>query len=582
MVLGFARFLRPYALVCWPLLVGCTSEVGGGYAEERTPANDSSSTGSGSGGSSAGGGATTSSGAGGAAEGVDPGTLEDGVPFSTRVARLTHLQYDNTVSDLLYLEVQPSLEFQPDPIFGGYDNSAEDLVVADRLGRDYRRAAEELAALLVADGDAYQRVMPCDSSETSCADQFVSEFGARAYRRPLSEAEKSLYIALFMRGPELVGSGDDTRDGVQLVVEAMLQSPKFLYRAELAQDEQADGYLELDGYELAQRLSYMLWNTMPDQELFDAAAENTLSTQEGLLAQAERLLDDPRAEGPVADFHFQWLELSHYADLTRSAQEYPDFSPDLPLQQETLEFIRHIAFDLEQGYESLLTAPFTFVDAGLARLYGLDGDFGEELEKVELDAGERGGLLTQIGFLASHAYPNETSPIHRGVFINRQILCADIPDPPANIDTSEGAVENPRTTREAVEQQTSGPACANCHDLINPPGFAFENFDAVGQVRDTDRGNPIDTSGTLLLDGEMVSFDSSRELTQQIAGSEAGRSCFARNLLRYAFARDETTSDRATLAALTDNMSSDGYGVKQALLELTRAKAFTLRAPNRD
>src|SRR5690606_35276614 len=181
-----------------------------------------------------------------------------------------------------------------------------------------------------------------------------------------------------------------------------------------------------------------------------------------------------------------------------------------------------------------------------------------------------------------HAYPNETSPIHRGVFINRQILCNDIPDPPANLDTSEGAVENPRTTREAVEQQTSGTACVNCHEVINPPGFAFEHFDAVGQCRESDRGNPIDTSGTLVLDGEMVSFDSSRDLTRLISTSEAGRTCFATNLLRYAFARSEAASDQPTIEVLAESMASDQYGVKQALLALTRARAFSLRAPNRD
>src|SRR5690606_24278247 len=194
-------------------------------------------------------------------------------------------------------------------------------------------------------------------------------------------------------------------------------------------------------YEVAQRLSYMLWNTMPDETLFQAAADDALSTAEAIEAQAERLLQDPRAQGPIADFHFQWLELARFADLSRSQEDYPAFSADLPMEQETLAFVQHIAFDLEQGYQSLMTAPFTFVNADLARLYGVEGDFGDQLEKVELDPELRGGLLTQIGFLASHAYPNETSPIHRGVFINRQILCNDIPDPPANLDTSEGAVE---------------------------------------------------------------------------------------------------------------------------------------------
>src|SRR5690606_19247603 len=216
--------------------------------------------------------------------------------------------------------------------------------------------------------------------------------------------------------------------------------------------------------------------------------------------------------GPVSDFHFQWLKLSRYADLQRDSDSFPLFSPSLPMQEEALRFIEHIGFEEEKGFASLLTAPQTFVNRDLAALYGLRGNFGDELQLVELDPNERGGLLTQIGFLAANAYAFETSPIHRGVFVNRTILCKSIQDPPSNLEIGDEAIDNPSTTREAVEQQTSPSACSGCHALINPAGFAFETFDAVGQVRTSHRGNPIDTTIQLPIDYQIVAVHNAKEL----------------------------------------------------------------------
>lgn len=531
---------------------------------------------------------SASSGGGGNAAGGRPGVdappqvhPETGAPYVTRIGRLTHTQYDTTVRDLLFLDAEPSSAFQPDPVFGGYDNSAESLAVADRLGRDYRRAAEELAERAVNDPSAYAKLVTCTPS-TQCSASFVREFGRRAYRRPLASAEQALFIDLHAQGAELVGSGDAFKDGVRVVIEAMLQSPKFLYRAELTREPASQGLLALGDFEVAQRLSYTLWNTMPDDALLAAAERGSLGQEGAIADEAARLLDDVRAEGPVANFHHQWLQLARYEDLLRSPELYPNFAADLPMQEETLAFVRHVVFDLQRGYRTLMTAPFSFVDARLAKLYGLTGNFGTQLTKADLDPEVRGGILTQIGFLASHAYPNETSPIHRGVFVHRRLLCNDIPDPPPGTDTSEGAVENPRTTREGVAQQTSASACRGCHDLINPPGFAFESFDAAGQVRSTDRGQPVDTTGEIQLDGSSVSFSNAKELTEAIAASRTGRLCYARNLLRYAYGRREVASDQALLDEIADRMADDAYGVKAALLTLTSTPSFRLRAPNQD
>ena len=184
--------------------------------------------------------------------------------------------------------------------------------------------------------------------------------------------------------------------------------------------------------------------------------------------------------------------------------------------------------------------------------------------------------------MAANAYPSETSPIHRGVFINRTLLCKIIPDPPSNLNIGEEAIDNPKTTREAVEQQTSPSACSGCHALINPAGFAFESFDAVGQVRALDRGQAVDTTGALPIDGEMVSFTDAKTLIEAIARSEEGRLCFARNLLRYAYGRTETPTDDALIQELAEQMSSDDFSIKNALSELAQAAPFTTHIPNQD
>ncbi len=516
--------------------------------------------------------------------GMDPGQLAQGVPYTTRSGRLTHTQYDRTVSDLLYLDVAVSNEFEADPVFAGYDNSIENLAVAGRLGRDYRRAAEQLAARAVGDATAYKRLAPCASTPTTCGAEFVQAFGRRAYRRPLTAQEQTTYAQLHVAGATLVASGDAFKDGVQVVIEAMLQSPKFLYRNELTQDQQPDGFLKLGGDEVAQRLSYMAWNTMPDEALFEAAASGKLNDPAGVAQELTRLWSDPRARQPVADFHQQWLQTDRYFDLSRDPTQFPKFSSALGplLQQEATAFIDHVVFDLRRGFPTLMGAPFSFVNAQLAPLYGLSGAFGPELQKAELDPATRKGLLTQLGFLASHSYPGETSPIHRGVFVYRRILCKTVPDP-VGIDTSQGKVENPRTTREAVQIQTSQTGCVNCHQLFNPLGFAFEHFDAVGQVRRMDRSNPVDTTGqTMAIDGETVTFQSASELIAAIGTSNDARRCYSDNLLRYALGRETTPADAQTIDAVSAALASDSYTAGDMLSELSQSKPFRFRAPNQD
>jgi len=322
---------------------------------------------------------------------------------------------------------------------------------------------------------------------------------------------------------------------------------------------------------------------MPDAELFRAAAAGELTTLEGIQAQAERLAESAAIRPRVLDFHEQWLDLKAYRELSKDADLFPDFSPELADDYvgEVQSFVEHVTLHEGRGLQSLLSAPYGFVNQRTAPFYGLEADdFGDEFSLVEFTNKERAGLLTQLGFLSAHAYTTDTSPIHRGVFVLRRILCEAIPDPPGGIDlTLPETTDEIVTTRDQVEAHTAAPVCSTCHSLINPIGFAFEGFDAVGAVRDSDNGAPLNTAGSVELSGGGLEFSGALDLIMQLGESESVRSCYAKQWLRYAYARAEAVSDAQTLRALGEHLADDAYSVRQLLVDLTRPRAFTHRAP---
>ncbi len=514
-----------------------------------------------------------------------------------RLVRLTHAQYERSVHDLLPgIEHSPAREFIADPLFAGFDNNADALTVSARLARDYRRAAEAIAAEAVAAPSTLHGAAPCladagdelalDEVEAeACAVDFIARFGRRVYRRPLSEAQRAAYLEVYRRGPGLYEEGAAFAQGIQLVLETMLQSPRFLYRVELSTGPggAAEGdVIALDGYELATRLSYLLWNSTPDDALLDAAADGALAEPEGIEQQARRLLADPRARAPVLDFHAQWLGVHHYEGLSKDAALHPEFADvsGAALQEETRRFIEHVVFELEEGYAALMTAPISFVNAELAAIYGVTHVADpEEFVRVELDADERAGLLTQLGFLAAHAQPDASSPILRGVFVHRQILCNQLPPPPDDVELEPPADNGVyETTRERIEAHTSSPYCASCHGLINPAGFAFEHFDAVGRYRSHEGAAPIDAAASVPVDGDALTFTDHVDLASQLAELEQARRCYLENWFRYAYAREPAPVDACTLDGLHARAQQRDYNVQELLVAFTQTRTFRFRA----
>ncbi len=494
-----------------------------------------------------------------------------------RLVRLTHREYKNSLRDLLDESVDVDALLAPDPAPYRFDNDAELLNVSGSLARDYRRIAEDLANRMITDPARLQKLVGCAETDNACANNFIEGFGKRALRRPLLGDERAAFGKLFEAGK----ASNNFATGIAWTLEAMLQTPQFLYRAYV--DDEISERIGLPGaFELASTLSYTLWNNMPDEELFAAAEDGSLATRQGLRAQIDRMLSSPKARDMVGDFHTQFIDAKQFRDLQRDRTAFPQFSSHLAtaMQREVEAFSAAAILDEGLGVEGLYTAPFTYADSALARLYGVDppNDTGVGgLGRVELNPEQRGGLLTQIGFLASRAHHDATSPIMRGTFVLKYALCSPTPEPPADVDLTLPDAEPGMTTRELVTRITSGPACVGCHAMINPAGFAFETFNPVGQWRQTDANKPVDSSGSLELESGDIHFSGPMEFLTQVAKTPEAASCYAKNWLSYTLERQITEDDGCLVQGLGKGLGENGFSIKDMIAEVVTSTSFLHR-----
>ncbi|KYF53767.1 hypothetical protein BE08_03550 [Sorangium cellulosum] len=517
--------------------------------------------------------------------GVLPGgAAEAQVAERSMFPRLSHAQWENTVRDLLRLDEAPgfSASFTTDPLGGVFDNNEAVLQVTPGLWGDYQRAAEELAAMVVADQDRLARLLPADlpADPEARAEAFVERFGERAFRRPLTAEERASHLALFRRGTELYEGEEPFAAGVRAAIEAFLQSPHFVYRVELGAGQASHGLIPLSGYEIATKLSYLFWNTMPSDELLAAAREGELSSPEAVRAFAERMLEDPRARDVVGAFHRQLYDVDLYHDLNKDGALFPEFVPEMgeAMQREAELFVDHVVFDKEGGLTDLLTSRTAFVNGHLAAVYGVEGELGDGFEQVELDAAERAGLLTRLGFLAANATARQPDSIHRGVFVNLRILCVALPSPPDNatgLPPGELA-----TNRERVEAHTGKGTCGEaCHGgLINPAGFAFEHYDAIGKHRTTDNGVPVNAADVYWLGGQPRAYADAVEFSRLLAESSEAHACYAKHWVEFAHGRDARSKDDAFVKELGE-ASRGGASTKELILRIVSSTPFLARVP---
>ena len=515
-------------------------------------------------------------------DGADVGLEGDpaGSNPNTQLVRLSHAQYANTVRALFGLDDVAEGSFAPDALNGFRFDTSNDLRVDPRLGPQYRSTAEELAARAVQDAEVFGRIVPCEPSDAGCAGEFIDSFGERAFRRPLSAEESARFAALFELGSELGSRGDAFEDGVQLVIEAMLQSPQFLYRAELSAGAVQDGRVALDDWEVASRLSYFIYDSMPDDELFERARSGELHTPEQVGTQVARMLDDPRAAAKFVSFHEQVWQVGRYAKISPDAEAFPGLPEDLVerLRASQNRFVESVLED-DGGLREFLTAPYAFADAELASLYGAEVS-GDGLSRIEFDDGERKGFMMQLGFLASNAYSRKTDPIHRGLFVLRDMLCRLIPDPPPGAQqTPLPETDEPiETTREEISVLTGQLYCPTCHSKINEPGFSFEGFDAIGQRRERENGVEVDTTGSILLDGVDLPFSGAGELVEALAGSQDAQDCYTSRWLEFAYGRELTERDDE----LQRRLAEEPRSVREIVTTLATSGEFLSRDVSED
>lgn len=506
---------------------------------------------------------------------VDDGGGAAGSNPNTRVVRLSHAQYANTLRTLLGIEDTPEAGFAPDALNGFNFDTSNDLRVDPRLGPQYRSAAEQVATQVIADDAVFARVVPCEPSSAGCAGEFIDSFGERAFRRPLSSEESARFQALFNLGSTLGDSGNAFDDGVQLVVEAMLQAPQFLYRAEVSSGAVVDGRSALDDWEIASRLSYFIFDSMPDDELFQRARDGELHTPEQVGSEVARMLDEPGASSKLTSFHEQVWQVGRYAKIAPDASTYPGLPDDLVdrLRASSNRFVESVIED-GGGLREFLTAPYAYADSELASLYDADVS-GNALSRVEFPDGERKGFMMQAGFLASNAYSRKTDPIHRGLFILRDVLCRLIPDPPPGAQqTPPPETDEPiETTREEISLLTGQLYCPTCHSQINEPGFSFEGFDAIGRAREQENGVDVDTTGSITLDGNPIEFSGASELVEALADSQEAQDCYTSRWLEFTYGRALTERDDALRAQLAEEPRS----VREIVQTLTTARDFLSR-----
>ncbi len=493
----------------------------------------------------------------------------------TRLARLTHAQYLSTVQDLFGIRDSLDLTFAPDALNGFAFNSSNDFRVDARLGPQYRAIAESVAERAVTEPAVFGRLVPCEVTVADCAEQFLGTFGERAFRRPLSPEELTSFRELFTLGASLVQSGDDFRDGVRLTVESMLQSPQFLYRTDQSLEQNAEGRIALSDWEVASRLSYFLFDSMPDPELFELARAGQLRTPEQVAAAARRMLNEPRVLDKLVSFHEQAWQFGRFSRISPDPTVFPNLPSEFVarVRQAAASFVEDVVAS-GGGLKELLTAPYAFADGGLAPLYGMTPPLGAApgFSRIEFPGGERKGLLMQLGFLAANAYSVRTDPIHRGLFVIRDLLCREIPDPPPGASTTPlPPTDEPiETTREEITLLTGQSFCPTCHTQINPPGFAFEGFDAVGQARSTEGDVPVDTAAEMVLDDRWARFSGAGELVELLARSEEAHRCYASRWIEFTFGRPLSLEDVPTW----DAMASESLPVADIVEALVTSPQF--------
>jgi len=604
-------------------VAGCVGNIGPPHenaagtagASVTGSAGTGSPTGGSAGGSTGGTGATTATGTGGdSVTGTGGSTVVvqcNGIaPGRSPLRRLTTYEYNNTVRDLLGDTTNPgsALPAQVDSKQNPFGNDADEQTPNDVLVEKYQTVAEAIAARATANATALGKLHSCATNvtaanEEACARMIATSLAPRALRRTVATTEIDELVTLY-KNVRALSTTITFASGVAATIEALLQAPEFLYRVELGAAVAGNTAVKrVAGREMATRLSYMFWQTMPDPTLFQAADAGMLDTKEGVLQQAQKLLNDQKSHPTVAFFFDNLLPIPDLSGLTRDPALFPTWSGSIgaAMRTEVQRFLEHEIYEntaqtapphAPGSWPAILTAPYTFVNQALFNYYGAStfasgttAVTGTALTKVNLNTSQRLGLLTLGGMAAGSTTSNLTNPVLRGVFILNKLMCKNIELPtgftPMPVDPYSG-----KTARERFSKHSASALCASCHQYIDPMGLPFENYDPVGLYRASERwtdrmtnityDTPIDASGAVT--GVSGTAQNGVELVKLLATSPDIESCFASHWMRFAYGRSLESGDSCNQQAVQTAFTGANYNVKQLLLALTQSDGFLYRA----
>lgn len=492
----------------------------------------------------------------------------DDVPTSG-VRRLSRAEYDATVADLVGPTSQNASSYLPNDVVDPFDNDRTTQQPSAVLVTGFESLANAIASEVVADAQRRAELLDCTPSGPSddgCLESFVTTFGRRALRRPLANAEVRGLVGLGRAVAEQTG---DFWDGVDVVLRALLQHPSFVYRVETGTPTGAAGVFRLDGFEIATRLSYLLWGTTPTDALLDRAEAGELDTAEGVREVARTMLDDPRARDRIDRFHAMWLgywQLPHDPALTSR------------LRSETRALVERVVFDERGSWFDLFTAGETWVDAELAEHYGMAGPADPAGGWVAYTDPNRMGILSHGSFLSVNAKFGDTSPTLRGKLVRERLMCQTIPPPPptVNVDEPPASVEEGDCKIDRYAAHREAGACRDCHERIDPVGFGLEGFDQQGRPREHDVGDPaclIDGEGDL--DGEP--FTGPAGLAELLVTGDGLALCAVHQTWRLAMGQGALGVDRGWIEDLEASFEDSGYRLDELLLDIVGDERFSFR-----
>jgi hypothetical protein len=521
--------------------------------------------------------------AGAAGAGGSGTTATCGIPATSQVPRLTNQQYDRTVRDLLGVTGVAA--------FGGRPPSA--MLAPDQAGSltgqawdMYVFTSEKIAAQVIADPNLRKNFMACEPTGdgSACLKETIIAFGRRAFRRPLTATDVARFEKIVSNRAMFTATGAAT-EVAEVLLTTFLVSPSFLQRSELANTSDGLGHFVLSSHEVASRLSFMLWDSTPDAALDQAADAGQLATFAQIRAQAQRMIRDGKARDVVLAFHRAYLRAgpgTAWTTPTRDPVRFPVFNDAVvaAMNAETERLVGAVAFDANGSFQDLFATTLAFVNKDTAPLYGLDPiSYGSALTEVRLDAKQRPGILTRVGFLIAYAHRDSTAPMLRGAFITNAILGMDVPGDPGS-NTLPPDVSGLPTNRARAEALTAPAPCGTCHrTYINPPGFVLEAYDALGrwQTAEADTGAAINTVADVSIDGAPVTVRDPGELMAKLAASQSAQRTYARRWVAHAYGRDSHPLDTCVVDRLAADIRQTGFPITDLLVELTQSESFRVR-----